>query len=156
MENEHGARSRAIRWVSITILTMCVLSAGPAAADDPTAGVDRWTILEQRIAAGDLEYRDPKTGAIVVATEEGIAFLRSQLAPHFGPYPENEPIVLADGTVKAPMNGAIRDVYLVRTNLDGTRAAACVRSLDAAVAFLVGLDRENSKTPGPSRPVVDK
>ena len=40
---------------------------------------------------------------------------------------------------------AIRDVHLMRINLDGTQTTACLRNLDAAVAFIVGLDTVEEK-----------
>ena len=54
------------------------------------------------------------------------------------------------------IDDAIRDVFLVRINLDGTRETACLRTLDAAVAFVVGLDRAETKIGADPRPVVDR
>ncbi len=96
--------------------------------------------LDERIAAGDLKYRDSRTGEVVVATHARIAMLRLELAPHFGWPVEADVATAADGTVRGESNGAMRDVHVARTNLDGTRARGCFRDLDAAIAFVVGLD----------------
>lgn len=97
-------------------------------------------VLEERIAAGDLKYLDPRTGEVVVADYSRVALLRQELAPLFGVPVGVEQSIAADGTVRASANGAVSDVYLVKTNLDGTRVRGCFRDLDAAVAFIVGLD----------------
>ena len=56
--------------------------------------------------------------------------------------------VADDGTVSADIDGAMRDVMIVRTLLDGTRERGCFRDLDGAVAFIVGLDVDASKRSG--------
>ena len=110
--------------------------------------------LEERVAAGDLEYRDSRTGEVVVATKGGIALLRQELAPLFGWPSVAEITTAADGTVRASIDGAMRDVYIARTNLDGTRTRGCFRDLDSAVAFVVGLDRALQDTYGGDLPSV--
>lgn len=118
--------------------------AASAFADEPRyPGDDRSAsviALEERIAAGDLKYLDSRTGEVVVATDAGIALLRQELAPLFGWPSGVEYTTAADGTVRAGIDGAMRDVYLVRTNLDGSRVRGCFRDLDSAVAFIVGLE----------------
>lgn len=96
--------------------------------------------LEKHLGAGDLEYRDPSTGEIVVATQDRIDALRFDLERIFGQPPVSNEKVSANGAVVSVIGDAIRDVHLVRINLDGTRTTACLRNLDAAVAFIVGLD----------------
>jgi hypothetical protein len=96
--------------------------------------------LEKHLAAGDLEYRDPSTGEIVVATRDRIDALRFDLERTFGQPPVYNETISANGAVVSVIGDAIRDVHLVRINLDGTRTTACLRNLDAAVAFIVGLD----------------
>ncbi len=120
------------------------MSADSVRADEGVAGdnsrLTTAAVLEQRIAAGDLEYRDPSTGEIVVATQDRIDELRSDLERYFGQPPVYNEKVSANGAVVSVIGDAIRDVHLVRINLDGTQTTACLRNLDAAVAFLVGLD----------------
>ena len=86
-----------------------------------------------------------------MATRERIDALRSDLERHFGQPPVYNQKVSANGAVVSVIGDAIRDVYLMRINLDGTRTTACLRDLDAAVAFLVGLDTVENKTAN-SRP----
>ncbi len=102
--------------------------------------------LDDHIAAGDLKYRDTRTGEIVVATRERIDALRSELERHFGQPPVYNERVSANGAVVSVVDDAIRDVHLMRVNLDGSRTTACLRNLDAAVAFLVGLDTVENTT----------
>lgn len=119
-------------------------AAAYAGADGSHGGVEARlttaTVLEKRIAAEDLEYRDPSTGEVVVATRGRIDALRSDLERTFGQPPVYNEKVSANGAVVSVIGDAIRDVHLVRINLDGTRTTACLRNLDAAVAFIVGLD----------------
>jgi hypothetical protein len=124
----------------VTLLALAGVAAVAAAAE-PSYGKTRVELLEEHIQAGDLEYVDSKTGKVVVATKEAVSHLRRELAPVFEADSEFTAEVADDGTVSSPAGGAVRDVHLVRTNLDGTRETTCVRTLDAAVAFLVGLDR---------------
>lgn len=128
--------------VLLTVAAMVLVT--PVFADDSRyPGDDRSAVavaLEERVAAGDLKYRDSHTGEVVVATYAGIALLRQELAPLFGSPAGVEYTTAADGTVRASIDGAMRDVYLARTNLDGTRTRGCVRDLDSALAFIVGLD----------------
>lgn len=123
-----------------------MVPAAPVVADDTRDRADGRSasvvLLEERIAAGDLKYHDPRTGEIVVADYSRVALIRQELAPLFGGPVTVEQTIAADGTVKASANGAVQDVYLVRTNLDGTRVRGCFRDLDAAVAFIVGLDAD--------------
>jgi len=129
----------------------------PVLADDSRHGSDgrpaSMIVLEERIEAGDLKYRDSRTGEIVVATRERIDALRSNLERHFGQLPVYNEKVSANGAVVSVIGDAIRDVHLVRINLDGTRTTACLRDLDAAVAFIVGLDTVENKT-ADNRPVA--
>lgn len=117
------------------------------------SGLTTAAVLEQRIAAGDLKYRDPGTGEVVVATQDRIDALRSGLERHFSQPPVFNEQVAADGTVMSVVGDAIRDVQVMRINLDGTRTTACLRNLDAAVAFIVGLDAVEDVTAG-DRPSV--
>jgi len=135
------------------------LSIATARADErPDAGATRVmtaTLLEERIAAGDLEYRDAGTGEIVVATAERVAAIRESLAPQFAPVSGVHQYARADGTVQVTAEQTFSDVMLSRVNLDGTRSRACFRDLDAAVAFVVGLDAEqNVQTADPTRIAV--
>ena len=91
-----------------------------------------------------------------MATEERIAALRFDLERHFGQPVVFNRSIAADGTVGSVIGDAIRDVHLVRTNLDGTRTTACMRDLDGAVAFVVGLDTVESETGADPRPVVSR
>jgi hypothetical protein len=129
-------------------VTAMVLVTPVIAADSSNPGAGRSAsaiALDERVAAGDLKYRDSRTGEVVVATYAGIATLRQELAPLFGWPAGVESTTAADGTVKAGIKGAMRDVYLARTNLDGTRVRGCFRDLDSAVAFIVGLDEEHKR-----------
>jgi hypothetical protein len=101
--------------------TVVVLSflVAPAVSDDGSG--DRAALMQERIAAGDLEYRDPRTGEVVVATEERVAELRSELAPQLD-WPAGARVEVADdATVSADIIGAMRDVFIARTRIDGTR-----------------------------------
>ena len=146
-----SARPSCCAAVLLTLMATVVVM--PASADDPG---DRSTVamaLEERIAAGDLKYRDSRTGEVVVATEERIAALRANLERYFGQPPVVNERATANGAVVSVVGDAIRDVHLVRINLDGTRTTACLRNLDAAVAFIVGLDTVENKAAG-NRPVA--
>ena len=140
--------------VPVVLMVVCMASIAPVFAEDAEAGNAVAKALEQRIEAGDLQYRDPSTGQVVLATEERIAALRFDLERHFGQPAVFNRSVAADGTVSSVIGDAIRDVYLVRTNLDGTRTTACLRDLDGAVAFVVGLD--TVETGADPRPVVSR
>jgi len=139
-----------LSFSAATILTVAVLAiVSPVVADDAwDGGVVRSAsaiALEERIAAGDLKYRDSRTGEVVVATHARVAVLRMELAPQFGWPAAANVTTAADGTVRAESNGAVRDVFVVRTNLDGTRTRGCFRDLDAAVAFVVGLNEDQEQ-----------
>ena len=135
---------RGFSCVAIFLTATAMVTVAPVFADDsryPGEGRSLAAIvLDERVAAGDLTYRDTRTGEVVVATYAAIALLRQELAPLFGWPSGVEHSIAADGTVRASSDGAMRDVYLVRTNLDGTRDRGCFRDLDSAVAFIVGLD----------------
>ena len=140
--------------VPVVLMVVCMASIAPVFASDAETGNAVAKALEQRIEAGDLQYRDPSTGQVVLATEERIAALRFDLERHFGQPVVFNRSIAADGTVSSVIGDAIRDVYLVRTNLDGTRTTACMRDLDGAVAFVVGLD--TVETGADPRPVVSR
>jgi hypothetical protein len=91
---------------------------------------------------------------MTVATPERVAALRAQLAPLFDGVSEVNQRTLADGTIAAEVAGRIRHVHLVRSNLDGRTQLGCVRSLDAAVAFILGLETSTSAKHGHERPVA--
>lgn len=141
------------RRLAALLVAGFLLAGVPAWMDAAEGGRSLATILEERIAAGDLEYRDSRTGEVVVATAERVAELRSNLERHFAQPPVFNERVNANGAVVAVVGDAIRDVQLVRINLDGTRTTACMRDLDAAVAFLIGLDTVENKATG-DRPVL--
>lgn len=145
MEKNPGVRLRTVCRVAAVVMVVCGAFALPALADD-SAGVSKTRLsLEERIGAGDLKYRDLQTGEIVMATAERVAAIRNGLAPNFD-WPAGAEISVADdGTVRADIGGAMRDVYVVRVNLDGSRQRGCFRDLDAAVAFIVGLDADEAK-----------
>ena len=124
--------------VGAAVLVALVCATATVVFADGSA--DRYLALEERIAAGDLRYVDARTGEMVVATQERVDAIRYELAPQFDWPSEAEISVAEDGTASVEIEGAPRDVYLVRTNLDGTRDRGCFRDLDAAVAFVVGLD----------------
>jgi hypothetical protein len=158
------ARRRGL-WTGLGSGVVCgILAVGisvaPARADERFDGGDSHltaaAVLDQRIAAGDLEYRDPSTGEIVVATEDRIDALRADLERYFGQPPVLNEQVSADGTVMSVIGDAIRDVQLVRINLDGTRTTACMRSLDAAVAFIVGVDSAGNEAADSRPSAVDR
>ncbi|MCU0304342.1 MAG: hypothetical protein MUC56_09835 [Thermoanaerobaculales bacterium] len=141
---------RAGRARRLMCLLMVLGAAAAAVAGESASPLV--VALEARVAAGDLEYRDPQTGQVVLATAERVAALRNELAPQFEPPAVLARTVAADGTIGFVSDGTPRDVMLVRVNLDGTREHACVRDLDSAVAFVVGL--EAAPEPGPvARPV---
>jgi len=137
--------SARLSLCAAVLLTLsAVILVTPVLADDSWQGGEGRSAsaiaLDQRIAAGDLKYLDSRTGEIVVASHGRIAMLRLELAPQFGRPAGASVTTAADGTVRANSNGALRDVYLVRTNLDGTRTRGCFRDLDSAIAFIVGID----------------
>jgi hypothetical protein len=141
---------------AVLLTVTAMLFVTPVFAGDlriPGERMSRQQVLEERIAAGDLEYRDPSTGEVVVATRGRIDALRSDLERTFGQPPVYNEKVSANGAVVSVIGDAIRDVHLVRINLDGTRTTACLRNLDAAVAFIVGLDTVENKAAG-ARPVA--
>jgi hypothetical protein len=142
--------------IAVVVLVACTVTAPPALAGEPQTGErPLMAMLQERIAAGDLEYRDPATNEVVVATHERVAALRFELERYFG-QPEVVNLKVADdGTVGSVVGDAIRDVFLIRTNLDGTRTRACLRDLDAAVAFMVGLDTVESDAAAQPSPAVD-
>ncbi len=128
--------------ILLTVAAM-VLVTPVIAADSSNPGDGRSAsaiALDERVAAGDLKYRDPSTGEVVVATRDRIDALRFDLERNFGQPPVYNEKVSASGAVVSVIGDAIRDVHLVRINLDGTRTTVCLRNLDAAVAFLVGFD----------------
>lgn len=145
MQQRIGANSRIHQCVSIIVVVVMGALAMPGFAEEPRAEQSREAMLAERIQAGDLKYRDSKTGEVVVATQERIDALRFNLERHFGQPPVFNSREAADGTVSSVIGEAIQDVMLVRINLDGTRTTACLRDLDAAVAFVVGLDTVESK-----------
>ncbi len=130
-----------------------VLAAG--LGDHDGAVADATTALEARIAAGDLEYRDPATREIVIATAERVADLRRDLAPLFqrptAPAVERRP----NGTVRVDAEGVVGHVHLMRVDLDGGRTTACVETLDGAVAFFLGVHSPKDRSVGSAaRPVA--
>lgn len=145
------------RSISVIATVVLLAVAVPALAGDSDANAAGTPSLEARlaahIAAGDLTYRDPATNQVVTATEERVANLRHDLERHFSQPPVFNERVTADGAMVAVIGDAIRDVHLSRVNLDGTRTTACIRDLDAAVAFIVGLDTVENKA-GDARPVA--
>lgn len=143
----------SVRVLAALVVTVFILAGVPASADGVDGSRSLATILEERIEAGDLEYRDSRTGEVVVATPERVAELRSDLERYFAQPPVFNERVNADGAVVAVVGDAVRDVHLVRINLDGTQTTACMRNLDAAVAFIVGLDAIENKATG-DRPVA--
>lgn len=156
MQQRIGTSSRIHQFVSIILAVVVVALALPGFAEEPRAEQSREAMIAERIQAGDLKYRDPKSGEVVVATQERIDALRFSLEQYFG-----QPAVFngreaADGTVSSVIGDAVRDVMLVRINLDGTRTKACLRDLDAAVAFVVGLDTVESKVVAKSAAPVSR
>lgn len=155
------ARGRAIRARDVVLFLagVCVVSVGvtaTASGDAPEPRSAVMAALDERIAAGDLQYRDPRTGEVVVATEEGISFLRDQLEQQFARAASVDPNAGGDQTASSELGTVPSDVFVRRTNLDGTRESACFRTLDAAVAFIVGLDT-GAATGGPAtRSAVDE
>jgi len=139
MQLKLRVRSRLIRTVAMLLALAGV--AAVAVATETVVGKTRVELLEEHIRAGDLQYVDSRTGEVVVATEEAVSHIRRELAQLFETDAEFQTEVADDGTVSSPIGNAVRDVHLVRTNLDGTRETTSVRTLDAAVAFIVGLDR---------------
>lgn len=134
------------------VMIFVVSMALPAAAGD---GMSLQQVLEERIAAGDLEYRDARTGEVVVATAERVAVIRESLAPQFVPVSGVHQYFKADGTIQVSAEQPFRDVFVSRINLDGTRTRGCFRDLDSAVAFLVGLDAEQKRqSTDPARTAV--
>ena len=150
-----SARPSFCAAIVLTVTAMILVT--PVLADDSRDGSDgrpaSMIVLEERIAAGELKYRDSRTGEVVVATRERIDALRSNLERHFGQPPVYNEKVSANGAVVSVIDDAIRDVHLMRINLDGTRTTACLRDVDAAVAFLVGLDIVGNET-AEHRPVA--
>lgn len=141
------------RFAAMVVVT-CGVIVLPAIADDVHGAQKPGATLEERITAGNLKYRDSRTGEIVVATAENVAALRKELAPQFDWSAGAEVTIADDGTVRADINGAMRDVHVARINPDGTRELGCFRNLDAAVAFIVGLDRAEAKRAGVQTPVA--
>ena len=152
MKMKSCVRPQTVYLVAAVVMVVCGAFVLPALADD-SAGVSKTRMsLEERISAGDLKYRDLQTGEIVVATSERVAAIRNGLAPNFD-WPSGAEISVADdGTVRADIGGAMRDVYVVRVNIDGSRQRGCFRDLDAAVAFIVGLDADEAKRAGDRTP----
>lgn len=154
MQMKTGDWLRTVCRFAAMVIVTCGTIALPAVADDVHGPQKPGATLEERISAGDLKYRDSRTGEIVVATAERVAVLRQELAPQFD-WPAGAEITIADdGTVRADINGAMRDVHVARTNPDGTRELGCFRDLDAAVAFIVGLDRAEAKRAGVQTPAA--
>jgi hypothetical protein len=154
MQKKSCVWPKTVCRVAAVVMVVCGAFALPALADD-SAGVSKTRLsLEERISAGDLKYRDLQTGEIVVATAERVAAIRDGLAPNFD-WPSGAEISVADdGTVRADIGGAMRDVFVVRANLDGSRQSGCFRDLDAAVAFIVGLDADEAKRAGGQTPLT--
>jgi len=139
------------------LLAFGISVAAAGAAEQPGAGETRVTtaaLLEERIAAGNLEYRDARTGEIVVATAERVAAIRESLAPQFAAVSGVHQYLRADGTVQVTAEQSFSDVMLSRVNLDGTSTRGCFRDLDAAVAFVVGLDADPQGHADPARTAV--
>jgi hypothetical protein len=154
MNKKSCVRPQTACRVAVALMVTCGAFALPALADDSARVSKNRLSLEERIDAGDLKYRDPQTGEIVVATAERVAAIRNGLAPNFD-WPSGAEISVADdGTVRADIGGAMRDVFVVRANLDGSRQRGCFRDLDAAVAFIVGLDADEAKRAGNRTPVA--
>jgi len=155
MQHWSSMGSRFHRVVSIIVVVAVVTLALPGFAGEPRAAQSREAMLAERIEAGDLKYRDPNTGEVVVATQERVDTLRFDLERSFGQPAVFNSREAADGTVSSVIGDAIRDVMLVRINLDGTRTTACLRDIDAAVAFVVGLDTvESEPVAQPMAPVT--
>jgi len=138
-----GCRTAVLLTVTAMVLVTPVFAADSGIQGDGRPASE--IALEERVAAGDLKYRDSRTGEVVVATYAGIALLRQEMGPLFGSPAGVEYTTAANGTVRASIDGAMRDVYLARTNLDGTRTRGCFRDLDSAVAFIVGLDEAQQR-----------
>lgn len=139
----------------LAVLGLCQAStvAAGTPSDDRAAPTTVAARLEARVAAGDLKYRDTGTGEVVLVTEARVNEIRMRLAPQFD-WPAGASVDVADdGTVSADIDGAMRDVMVVRTRLDGSRERGCFRDLDAAVAFIVGLDIDTAKRVGDQQPV---
>ncbi|MEX1310919.1 MAG: hypothetical protein AB1Z65_10900 [Candidatus Sulfomarinibacteraceae bacterium] len=149
MKKKSCVRPQTVYLVAVVVMVVASMPS-PAAAGD---GMSLQQVLENRIAAGDLEYRDARTGEVVVATQERIDAMRSDLERYFGQPPVYNEKVNASGAVVSVIGDAIKDVHLMRVNLDGTRTIACLRDLDAAIAFMVGLDTVENGTTGP-RPMA--
>ena len=154
MQKKRCVRPQTVCRVAVVVMVVCGTFVLPALADGSDGISKTRTSLEERISAGDLKYSDPQTGEIVVATSERVAAIRNGLAPHFD-WPDGAEISVADdGTVRADIGGAMRDVHVARTNLDGSRQRGCFRDLDAAVAFIVGLDVDEAKRAGDRTPAA--
>lgn len=125
-------------WLSVACaVSMAASASGPGTLPGPRSTAAE--SLEDRIAAGDLRYRDPETREVVTATAERVAELRRDLAPLFE-RPAVAPLeVRPDGTVVVDTDGFVGHVHLRRVDLDGGVSVACVDTLDAAVAFILGL-----------------
>ena len=139
----------------LAVLILCLISTVTAGtpSGDRAAPTTVAALLEARVAAGDLQYRDTRTGEVVPATEARVNEIRTRLARQFD-WPAGARVTVADdGTVSADIDGAMRDVMVVRTRLDGTRERGCFRDLDAAVAFIVGLDIDTANRVGDRAPV---
>lgn len=154
MQNNSGDWPRTMCRVAVAVIVVCGAVALPAIANDDQQTRAIGASLEERIAAGDLQYRDSRTGEVVVATAERVADIRESLAPQFAPVSGVHQYVKDDGTIQVTAEQTFNDVFLSRVNLDGTRTRGCFRDLDSAVAFIVGLDTEMQKTMDPARVAV--
>lgn len=143
---------------AILLTVTALLAVTPIFAGDlwiPGDGMSLQQVLAERIAAGDLEYRDARTGEVVVATAERVGALRESLAPQFAPVSGVHQHLKADGTIQVSAEQPFSDVFVSRINLDGTRTRGCFRDLDSAVAFVMGLDAEQKRqSTDPARTAV--
>lgn len=147
------------RWTCLTtavaVGALCLVA--PASANGSESGPDvvAAPTLEQLIATGALEYRDPSSGEIVSATPERVTALREDLAPLFDRPQVHAREVRADGTVQVFADGHGGHVYLTRLNIDGSRSFSCVETLDGAVTFMIGADTHRAEHVHTRLPVVD-
>lgn len=149
---------QARKWRSRTALIGAAVVAALSCMVTPLVSAEDGegilALLERRVAAGDLTYRDNRSGEVVVATEARVAEIRRSLEAQFDVPAGARIDVTDDGTVSADIDGAMRDVYIVRTRLDGTRERGCFRDLDAAVAFIIGLDIDTAERNGTRSPAA--